>query len=482
MDATTSDFAELHFLIARLKWPTPSVRWWVMQELAHLLVDKTLHSVVEEFLVAKLRDCVFETEVVEILQIFWLAKTKDPEMAIDHSIGEAISARSLLSDLFLLDFDPETSRFGNTIESFSAVTGYIQHPQDLLAAECIHFPPILRSTLQSRGTMSGAPLEEQFFYEWERSKCRSGLRYQLMTHFLEGRPGTTTGQFVSELSARARSAFLRTLTVARDHHWCAPKALENAAILSLPLDPCTAWLRSQKPTFSLPEQPWPDGLPEIGKLVEDLLKESVSSEQLLGGLSLPVFDSESKFVELEVNLFWRKEESTVEMSENPIPAILGGSGLNQDAIVHCTKSNDLSAQGLDYEAITGRVFPSRYGYAQADLNIRGLYAPLPVDPDSVVSARPSNELLQFDSGSQFLGLSGYWTANWKPCFATGAKPRLGTYLIISKTFLYDVIESKKEGEIVFCWKTKSFHREHDFDSYQSIQQGGLIPISKIATL
>lgn len=480
---TTFHSVELNLLLARLEWPVSSVRWWVMQELAYLLLNKARRSVVEASLRERLRGCAFETEIVEILQIFWLARLKDPKFSIDPGIGDEINARSLLSDQFLMSLNPGTERFGKNLAPFKAIQDCFKVPSDLLNAESVHFPIILRNTLRLMEAASGEPFEAQFFYEWENSKSRIPLRWSLMHHFLEGRPGSTTGQFFSSVSARARSAFLRTLTVSHEHNWLSTRELEDRAIMTLPLDPSTAWLRSNAPPFSLPQLASSDANSDPEEIVRQLLTASVSGKQILGAISWPVFYSKYEFVEIEIKLYWLENKLTkTKPPRNTIPNLLSGEALNLESTILYPASNEPIHGRSDYKPITHLIFPWRCGYAQADINFRGLYAPTSIAP-STVTAIPHRDCIQFYEDKKLLGSGGYWTNNWEPCYPVGAKPRIGTYLMVEKTFLSDLIAAqKKEGEIVFHWVAESFHKKNEIDSYETSQLEGKISLSEITKL
>ena len=312
------------------------------------------------------------------------------------------------------------------------------------------------------------------------------LKRSYLDNWVANHRGSATGQFYSELSARARSAFLRTLTIAHEHRWCPQGMLQDRALQTLPLDPSTAWLRSKEPPFQLPELSHSDDLSDPKRIIEQLLTQSGGGEQLLGGLSWPVFRSESQFIEIEIQLVWR--EGTMSGDVQPgkdIPDLMCGEGLQLGSKILYPKSNELMYRHSGCKPLIRQIFPSRCGYAQADLNIRGLYAPLPIDPTSVVTATPDRDVLKFHSGGHTFGYGGYWTANWRPCYPLGAKPRIGTYLMVEKTYLSQrskVQEEEGKGEIYYHWKAKCFHKKNDFDSYESVQKEGIIPLSEITNL
>lgn len=63
---------DLRMLIARLRWPSTSARWWTMQELAARLGESATQAETESSLLQLLSSRKLEAEVVEVLCIFWM--------------------------------------------------------------------------------------------------------------------------------------------------------------------------------------------------------------------------------------------------------------------------------------------------------------------------------------------------------------------------------------------------------------------------
>ena len=84
----------LQMLLAHRRCPLSDIRWRCCQVLSELLPNKDL----EKFLLAELSAANLETEAVEILLIFWLAKSRGYCV---HGIASSINARSLMSDIFV---------------------------------------------------------------------------------------------------------------------------------------------------------------------------------------------------------------------------------------------------------------------------------------------------------------------------------------------------------------------------------------------
>ncbi|EHR69528.1 hypothetical protein BurJ1DRAFT_0646 [Burkholderiales bacterium JOSHI_001] len=86
---------ELELLFVRLRWPVASARWWVMQELADLLVKPDLGDQVLARLTHELRECRLEAEATEVLSILWMAFHKG--WVPPKDLGDAVLRPSMLT-------------------------------------------------------------------------------------------------------------------------------------------------------------------------------------------------------------------------------------------------------------------------------------------------------------------------------------------------------------------------------------------------
>lgn len=91
---------ELRILIARLGWPSTSVRWWAMQELAARLGEPAARAETEVALLQLLRSRKLEAEVVEVLCIFWMA-VQGHGYSPAAEVAKSIPKPSLLSGMLM---------------------------------------------------------------------------------------------------------------------------------------------------------------------------------------------------------------------------------------------------------------------------------------------------------------------------------------------------------------------------------------------
>lgn len=259
MNSAETVSPELATLIARMRWPVPAVKWWVAQELALLLISPVMRAPTEAALLRELEYSRFETEAVEVLFVFWLANLREQSYVCPEDVGRHVTARSPLSDLLIHSLCATSTDFGSYLSPLTKHPRGTSPTSDFLAAETQAFPLVLRSDLRFIEERTGLPLQTQFAYEWQASLARVADHNHRIDHFLESPHDQYTGQFFTEQSARARSAYLRTLAVAGEFSGIPSQVLERFSLSTLPLDPSLAWLQPRPPVASLrlstPETP-----------------------------------------------------------------------------------------------------------------------------------------------------------------------------------------------------------------------------------
>lgn len=469
---------ELKFIIARLRWPTPSVRWWVMQELAQLILDEHTRYPTEQALLHDIALRQFETEAVEVLFVFWLAKSKNKEYVPPAELGEGIVARSPLSDQLLREICLGTVVLGKYSARPEVTPVDFEPTQDFIAAEGVHFPRALRSALIDLEVGLCKPLQQQFAFEWHTSKQRVAFRGQSIDFFLESPREQSTGQFFTQLSARARSAYLRTLLVAQEH-WKLPQAIaERLSLVALPLDPSTAWLTSLPPSAVFPSCLPAPGVHQLGEFVRDALT-AAAGDGVVGAMSWTTFISNDERVDTTLALWWgpssvwpaslRHDEAA-----NVYAGTLYDSGLNCGSEFVVPEYRNLPDATSGFRPLACRTHPSRYGYIQADLVSRGLFAPILHLQGTTVAAEPSGELLQFRADCLTLGHFAYWNTDWHPSHPKEIRPRLGAYLRLTTAGLAFLAGNSK-GHLFYAWHCRHLSRASSYEQFTVTDTCGVMP-------
>ncbi len=201
--------ADLAMLLARLDWPVPSVRWWAIQEVASLLASEEFGGQVETALIEQLSAAFFETEVTELLFVFWLA-SRDGYLVPDK-LGTAIAARSQLTLLLLQDAGYSGVSHGLLSSPLLLAPSSFSPPDDLVRAEGSEVPRIFGTILRRLEQNSGHPFLAQFAFEWTSGLRRGRAIWLDASHFYSRTREGVTGQFVSQASHRGRSCLSPSL-------------------------------------------------------------------------------------------------------------------------------------------------------------------------------------------------------------------------------------------------------------------------------
>lgn len=458
----------LGILVARLRWPVPSVRLWAMQELALLVLDVDTRGRTERALVDELEVRRFEIEVVEVLAVFWLAKTKLCSYCPPANMGDHIRARSPLSDVFMRDLQPNATRFGEYSADIEEAPPGFTPTQDFLAAEGSHFPAVLRSELRWLEQRLWRPMQLQFAFEWHTSKDRVAHVGQWVDHFLAGAHGDSTGQFFTQQSARARSAYLRTLVVARERWGLAGRDADFFALSTLPIDPGTAWLTSSPPKLEIGLLGAASGESGLKEFIRGILTQSTGQGKL-GAISFAHFVSDLEVVDVSIALWHGRgtpELPSVDADELDDDGLrlLGGTGLSLESTLKSSGPGQLPDSLNGMRCLSCKVASRRHGYVGADIVSRGLLAPRLPASGAVLDAHEENGVLHFRAGETTLGRCGYWNTHWQPGHPLSLRSRVGTYLWLTESGL-SRLQGETLGRLFYVWRCRWLSRENSYSKY-----------------
>lgn len=456
------DSVEIQVLVSRLRWPVPAVKWWTAQQLALLLLDPARRGVVESLLIRALTGAPFESDAVEILLIFWLARMRDPSFSLPSELGRHVKARSPLSDLVLESLDPGRQSFGTYQAPPMLLPAGVVHPPEFVAAEGRDFPRILRTVLRRFEDYNGLPFQDQFASEWESSLGRVPDRHHRIEFFLESSAGESTGQFFTEQSARARSSFLRTLAVAKEC-WMAPARLvEDAALETLPLDPSLAWLQSHSPVDGLSLSQPDVAEPDVEHHIRDILAR-MSKTGAVGAASWPAMFENNVEWDVQVILWWGPQSDwpsslDAEEAASVTAGMLHGSGLLTECSFDYTNLIARKHRPDGFRPLAGVALLGRFGYMQTDLVSRHIFAPVAPQGIMTISAQPSGDTVSFFMNPEVcLGRFGYWNVHWRPSYPRDLAPRVATYLLLNRDGLQQG-STEKTGGLFYVWRCRRVGR------------------------
>ncbi len=466
---------ELAALIARMRWPVPAVKWWVAQELALLLTSPGMRATTEAALLRELECSRFETETVEVLFVFWLTGLREQSYACPQDIGRHVTARSPLSDLLLRSLCPASADLGSYLSPLTKHPRDTSPTSDFLAAETQAFPRVLRSNLRFIEERTGLPLQTQFAYEWQTSLARVADHSHSIDYFLESPRDQYTGQFFTEQSARARSAFLRTLAVAGEFGGIPSQVLERFSLSTLPLDPSLAWLQPRPPVegikLSTPELPAIDAEEHVRSVLS-----SVSKAGLVGAISWSAEFAENVRFDVTATLWtgselvWPESAPLSEQAE-PYIGMLMGEGLSPTGTFEQSECSSESAVPTGFRPLAGQVNPGRFGYMQAELVNRSIFAPNSASSTSPLTTVPWGDRLKYVQEDVDLAQFGYWNTSWRPSHPRGGKPRCGTYLLL--------LQAPVEPVQIYVWRCTRFAAKQDYGAIDKSESFGTIALADV---
>lgn len=419
--------AILKTLISRLKLPIPSVKLWVLEQLSKLLIAQ--YPRVEQLLKEDLASRMQESEVVEVLCVFFMANSKG--YILPDDLGNYIKARSVLSDLILSKLLSSSIKLG---EYAHPISHSIIHDHDNNRFEYFqgsHFPLIYNSWLKIAAQKTGIPFTIFFQSEWNRTFKYQSASATSIDFFFSGDRYRSTGQFYTQASHRGRSAYLRTLDMAKEFYDMPDYYAEYLSIPALPIEPAYLELRPQKPkwlsVWDFNNAPNEDNL--ISYVKDGLANFSQMDEDNdLLAFSLPIKIDDNNWIDLTVVKIDAEFELTPDMQ-----------------IIErfdCGAVCNLLDKEISYEFDVNQMPkvptmactsypPMRYGHWHSDLESRGFYIPrCTIDGKKIVGSSYDGFFNYFVDGLK-IGFSSFWYNDWQPIHPKGIRSFCGTYTVVS---------------------------------------------------
>lgn len=455
-------------LVSRLKTPIPSVKLWAMEQLATLLVEQ--HPTIEDLLKKDLANRKLESECIEVLCVFLNAKFKG--YSCPEDLGQYINARSTLSDLVLSELISTTDNFGNYAYS-SNPGGYLDNDNNQFDYfQGNHVPLLYNSWLMKQEQKTGLPFTSHYKSEWNKTFEYQPPVSTSVDYFFGINRQRSTGQFYTQASHRGRSAYLRTIEVAKEIYNMPHSYAEHLSIPALPVEPCYLGLSAQKPLW-LPE--WrSENLPNeknIRQFIKSILKNFSITENSLDliALSFPIKIENDKWIDLTFvkampNL---QKNISIEIIDRS-SCICVGTLLNKSLSYEFDERKQLSGSVL---AGTSMPF-MRYGHWHSDMESRGFYIPTCNISGKNVTALPKDGLLFYTVDEIEIGFSSYWYNQWSPIHPKGVRSVCGTYTVSLKENINTWFNfgSKKTSGFYICdakvLTSKDQFREYDEQEYR----------------
>lgn len=125
-----------------------------------------------------------------------------------------------------------------------------------------------------------------------------------------------------------------------------------------------------------------------------------------------------------------------------------------------------------FRPLAGRVNPARFGYMQAELVSRGIFAPTSVSSTSPLKLVPSGDRLKYVQEDIDLAQFGYWNTSWRPSYPRGGKPMCGTYLLL--------LQAPVEQMRVYVWRCTRFAAKQGYGAIDKSESFGSITLADMS--
>jgi hypothetical protein len=468
-DEREDNDALLDILISRLNIPIASVKWWVAQQLAEILIEPQFSERLETKLLMRLSNAEIELQCIEILSIFYFASCLG---YVPHEdISKLINARSLCSDLIIkrLGLCKEDSRavFDTSVfipfqnkamrNAFDTANGrdfpsiYFSSLEELQNAARMPFPVLLAEVMRS----------EWCKMQFDAQNYDSDLSYYINSDG-HSRGGTALVYPCSGL--RARSAYLRALEFTAVNFGM-PKAIhELKANLAFPFDPSLFFLRPES-IFNVNKYEWSSEPPKIFESIQLLIFDTVSEFQELGAISFSVNVDDLCFIEVEVikascdsvvNLAKREEPWLWRYQEQSIA--------NEKIIVNASKRSEtiplLAAKSYPYQ---------HYGHWHSEVDSRGIYCPVLWNENDKLVMRYTDNCIEFICKESKVAEFRYANNNWQPSYNKAGNSNTISMLMLEKehkNIWTEQIECESFRCQIRVFKKKESYSDFEMEDYE----------------
>lgn len=449
-DNETTEELLVRILVARLKLPVPSIKLWVVEQLALLLEAGNTQA--EKILIADLASRKQESECVEVLCVFLAAKNKGYNCPID--LGKHINARSVLSDLILSNLVSEPVCFGEYAFPFLPVPYLNGDNNRFDYYQGSHVQRLYLSKLKEEEERTGLPFVAYCKSEWNVTFEYQPPAVTEIDYFFGVERQRSTGQFYTQASHRGRSAYLRTIDLAREFYGMPDWYAERLAVHALPVEPAYLNLYPQKPDW-LPcwdrdKTPDEKGLISFAEDIINIFNRENSTNELYA-LSYPIKINENNWIDLTVvkGLYEFEPAPEVKIGER-VGCYSIGDFLEGELTYYFTDSS--KNEGL----LASVSYPfTRYGHWHSDLETRGIYVPVCFDDNKKLIASSCEGSLNYFVDGVNVGFSIFWYNDWQPTHPFEIRSLCGSYTVVNKEQSKELLgtEELKKSSYYLCKAT-----------------------------
>jgi hypothetical protein len=428
----------------RLRLPIPTVKLAVVHAAAEVLRNDELREMAWGELLHWISELELESEVVEALCIPFLASDSGTFDA--NELRQAITRPSVLSDVFTAQIYKDRWKLPAWETAHSGIAPSLFSCESIVEVltDGIVVPRHLGTRFTHLQDESKYPFMRQWAYEFRCLEERySSRRTMSMDHFITGYARRDCGVFNNARSHMARSAYLRTLSLAFDR-WEMPidrvkKEAMHATpsdmtfLRVLPADP-PSWIWTLLDCQPVLEGEWES---YVARLVETGSGRDIETNLLYVNTCLT--SSSTYMAQLElVTCLERGDGATSEEAlclHHMWPGHVNlGRDVNWDIrIGKCDFSEGVAcdAGGSLYPALLP-CLGEYVGYFQSDLIGRMPCLPANYSDGTVLLGRPRRGGLDILFEERIVGELAYWNWQWKPSYDKALGPQCGVCTSIAK--------------------------------------------------
>lgn len=451
----------INILISRLKWPVPTIKLFVIQQLAKLLLEKTI--LVEDALIKELQETKQESEYIEVLSILLIAKDFGYKPNIEF--GKYINARTTLSDMIIDEL--KLTQKGKYSTNFYPHIIYYEDDKGFEKSQGEHVQLIYKTILKKEEDKTNIPFVDHYQSEWVRTFEYAPSKSDNIDYFF-GSKRKNTAQFYTTTTHRGRSAYLRVLEIAKQFYGMPKDYANHLATPALPIETTYNNVSPIKPNWIV-KWTYKNEINEsnlidfVNQCVYNLQKKDIDLE--LGSLSFPFQIDENNWLDITIVKAVGCSEKTISniTIEEKNNAICYGERLDSKITYFCHELE----KGKSIVQLTGTTYPiSRFGHFYSDLETRGIYIPLTYDKNKDITAESGNGQLNFLLEDNIIGTAGYWYYKWEPTHPKKLISLCGTYTLLYKSQFDNWINEKiKDYKDTFICKVSRIVRNNPYGEY-----------------
>ncbi|OOZ12184.1 hypothetical protein [Solemya velum gill symbiont] len=342
-----------------------------------------------------------------------------------QDLGRFIKARSTLSDLLLRKLIKNPGELGDYSCPFTPAIRIADDNFRFNYFQGTHVPRLYFTWLENEEKRTSIPFTKHYEQEWINTFGYLPPAETQIDYFLGSDRQRSTGQFYTQASHRGRTAYLRTIELAKHFYGMPDTYAEHLSILALPIEPAYIGLVARKPDW-IPE--WnnnsvnADGITNFVNQALANFDLSSDSRSLLA-FSMPIKIDDNTWIDLSV-----VKASTTDGYDDHIRleersgCISVGNLLDPEITYEFSSKDEAHCSAM---AVTPYPF-NRYGHWHSDMESRGLYVPKSnIDNKEIIGRTDECNFCYFVDDSK-VGDSTFWFTDWQPNHPKGIRSFCGT--------------------------------------------------------